>query len=269
MQGLKSLVKNILGIDAYSNYTPLNNLAKIGFENGFYAIPENFVNESSICYCIGAGIDISFDTELVYLYDSQVYIFDPMPEGKNHYLEVVDAVNSNQSLVVGADQKNPFTYRIGVNHLPKIKFMEIGIWEKPDVVKFYEPTQDNYVSHSILNLQNSEHYIEAKVDRLSNIMKELKHNKLDIVKIEIEGAEYKVIETIIQDRLDVKIILVEYDEFHNHKGYSFLWRIKKSTNLILDAGYKMVFTNDFYKRTFVRNDVYNELIANEKQVTKI
>lgn len=263
MNKLKELLKRMLGVDAYANYTPLKDLIHLGFIHGFYAIPDNYLNEDSICYCIGAGIDISFDTELVVKYNSNVFIFDPMPEGKNHYNEVLDAVNSNKKLVVGADQIDPFTYRINASQLNKVKFIDVGIWDKESIVKFYEPTKDNYVSHSILNLQKSENYIEAKVDRLSNIMQQLNHTKIDLVKIEIEGAEYKVIETIIEDKLDVKIILVEYDEFHNHKGYSFLWRIKKSTNLILNAGYKMVFTNDFCKRTFVRNDVYEYLKSRE------
>ncbi len=259
---LKQIIKKILKVDAYTNYTPLNNIVHIGFIHGFYAIPDNLLNSNSICYCIGAGIDISFDTELVVKYDSNVFIFDPMPEGKNHYNDLVNAVNLGKTLTVGPNESEPFDYRINKDQLKKLNFIDIGIWDKETEVKFYEPTKDNYVSHSILNLQKSDKYIEAKVDRLSNIMKKLNHQSIDLVKIEIEGAEYKVIETIIADKLDVKMILVEYDEFHNHTGYGFLWRIKKSTDLILNAGYKMVFTNDFCKRTFLRNDVYEQLKSN-------
>lgn len=265
MDKIKTIIKKILGVHEYSRYSPLNELISVGFMHGFYMIPDNFLNEESVCYCIGAGIDISFDTELVVRYKSKVFIFDPMPEGKNHYNELKEALSKGKTLVVGADQLRPFEYRITKEEFDTINYLELGIWDEATTVKFYEPTRENYASHSILNLQKSDKFIEAKVDRISNIMKKYNHTCLDIVKIEIEGAEYRVIETIIEDKLDVKMILVEYDESQNHKGISYLWRIKKSTHLILNAGYKMVYSNRGYKRTFIRNDVYELLKSREKK----
>jgi FkbM family methyltransferase len=229
-------------------------------------IPDNFLSENSVCYCIGAGIDISFDTELVVMYNSKVFIFDPMPEGKNHYNALKEALSHGKTLTVGADQLRPFNYRITKEEFDTIKYLELGIWDESTTVKFYEPTRENYASHSILNLQKSDKFIEANVDRISNIMKRFNHNSIDIIKIEIEGAEYRVIETIIEDKLNIKIILVEYDEIRNHKGFLYLWRIKRSTNLLLNAGYKMVYTNSKFKRTFIRNDVYDLLMFRDGKI---
>jgi hypothetical protein len=63
-----------------------------------------------------------------------------------------------------------------------------------------------------LNLQKTEEYLSLKVKRLSSLMKELGHPRLDLLKMDIEGAEYKVIESIIQDGIDIRVICVEYDE---------------------------------------------------------
>ncbi len=265
MDKLNTIIKKILGIHEHSKYTPLDDLISVGFMYGFYMIPDNYLNENSVCYCIGAGTDITFDTELVVKYNSKVFIFDPMPEGKNHFRDLKEALANGKTLTVGADQSDPFIYSITKEQFDTIHFVDLGIWDCATTVKFYEPTRENYPSHSILNLQKSDKYIEAKVDRMSNIMKQFGHTQLDLVKIEIEGAEYRVIETIIEDKLDIKMILVEYDERQNHDGISYLWRIKKSTELILNAGYKMVFSNNGYKRTFVRNDVYAELLARKKK----
>jgi len=43
-------------------------------------------------------------------------------------------------------------------------------------------------------------------------MNELGHRKIDLLKIDMEGAEYKVIESIIEDRLDIGVIFVEHKE---------------------------------------------------------
>jgi FkbM family methyltransferase len=259
MDKIKTIIKKLFGVHEYSGYTPLHDLISVGYMHGFYMIPGNFLNENSVCYCIGAGIDISFDTELVVKYKSKVFIFDPMPEGKNHYNALKEALANGKTLTVGADQLRPFKYRITNKEFDTIQYLELGIWDEATKVKFYEPTRENYASHSILNLQNSEKYIEASVDRISNVMKRLGHNSIDLVKIEIEGAEYRVIETIVEDKIDIKIIVVEYDEIRNHSNFSYLWRIKKSTRLLLNSGYIMAYSNSKFKRTFIKKEVYDEL----------
>ena len=89
-------------------------------------------------------------------------------------------------------------------------------------------------------------------------MKSFGHTSIDLLKLEIEGAEYKVIETIIEDKLDIKAILVEYDEVFHSKGFPYLFRIKKSKDLLLNNGYKLVHTTDLFKCLFVKKEVYNK-----------
>ena len=40
-------------------------------------------------------------------------------------------------------------------------------------------------------------------------MEELNHNKIDLLKMDIEGAEYEVINDILEKNIDIDIILVE------------------------------------------------------------
>jgi len=44
-----------------------------------YHIPTHFLTPASICYCEGAGTDISLDVEQVSRFGSQVYILIPCP----------------------------------------------------------------------------------------------------------------------------------------------------------------------------------------------
>ena len=81
------------------------------------------------------------------------------------------------------------------------------------------------------------------------------------VQFQHEGAEYTVIDTIIEDRLDIKVILVEFDEVYNAKGRGYHWRIKRCTDKLIGAGYVLVHSSPLMKRTFVREDVYRRLKA--------
>ncbi len=258
MQALKRIIKRTLQLNSDHKVSPLKKIVHVGSKFHGYYLPDNFLSPSSVCYCIGAGEDISFDTELVVRYNSNVYIFDPMPEGLNHYNKVVSLTQKNQKVLTNDDESG-FEYRINTEQLRKTTFVNIGVWDKKEVLKFYKPAKENYASHSVVNLQKTNDYLEAPVDRLSNIMKSLGHKEIDMLKMEIEGAEYKVIDTIVEDKLNIKIICVEFDEVHFSKGLGYLMRIKKSSEKLINAGYRIVHSTHMYKRTFVRADIYDRL----------
>ncbi|MVM37165.1 hypothetical protein GO730_05085 [Spirosoma sp. HMF3257] len=191
MQHVIGLAKKALGIHPQQGVKPLNNLIHIGSHYHGYHLPHNFLTSDSICYCIGAGEDISFDTELKVMYDAQVYIFDPMPEGINHFQKLKEHTKKGKSLTI--EPTVPFTYRLSEKQLEAITFVEIGVWDKKTNLKFFAPERDDYASHSLYLFQESNEYIEAPVDRLSNLMKMLGHSSIDVVKLEIEGLSIQLL----------------------------------------------------------------------------
>lgn len=260
MQQVKNTLKKAFGVNYNSFLTPLKKVNYIGSHYHGYYIPDHFLNRNSVCYCIGAGEDISFDTELVVRYGAQVFIFDPAPEGRNHYDKLNEAVAGGGTLTIGS---RPFTYRISKSQLDSIRYIETGLWDRETKIKFYKATLDNYASHSIELFSHSDTYFEAPVDRLSNLMKKLNHPTVDLVKMEIEGAEYVVLQTIIEDKPDVKMILVEFDELFHAKDFRYLFRIKKTTEGLLKAGYVLAHSTPYFKRLFVRKDVFQQLQSRE------
>ncbi|MFD2571364.1 FkbM family methyltransferase [Spirosoma soli] len=262
MKKVAGLAKKILGIHPQQGVKPIRNLTHIGSVYHGYHIPEDFLNSDSICYCIGAGDDISFDTQLKVMYDAQVYIFDPTPEGISHFQKLKQYAEKGERLTI--HDNAPFTYQISAKQLEEVNFVEIGVWDCKTTLKFYEPEKENYVSHSVYLFKETGNYIEAPVDRLGNLMTMLGHTAVDLVKMEIEGAEYTVINSIVEDNLDVKIILVEFDEVHHAKDKSFHYRIKKACNQLKEAGYVLVHSTESFKRTFIREDVYNMLKVREQ-----
>src|SRR5438445_317571 len=50
----------------------------LGSDYGGWNIPEDAVVEGQVCYCVGAGGDISFDLELIRRYGAIVRAVDPV-----------------------------------------------------------------------------------------------------------------------------------------------------------------------------------------------
>lgn len=263
MQKLKNRIKKVLKVDYTTYLNQLKDLQYLGSRFAGYFLPKHILNEKSICYCVGAGVDVTFDTELVVNYNAKVFILDPAPEAYEYFNALKESTRKNEKVTVG---KAPtvFTYRADSQQLDGMKFMQTGLWDKTSVLKFYKPTVENYPSHSIDLFNDSTEFIEAPVDRLSNIMKSQNHQSIDLLKIEIEGAEYVVIQTIVEDKPDIKMILVEFDEVYHPKNNRYLFRIKKSTESLINAGYVLAHSTPYFKRLFIRKDIFDLLKLKEK-----
>jgi FkbM family methyltransferase len=224
----------LFGIDPVSRakICVRNDLEEIGSDYGGWVIPTSLLKPDSICYCIGCGEDISFDLGVIDSFGCDVYGFDPTPRAIIHIKKVA-----------GQNQK--------------YHFYDVGVWDKEDTLRFFAPRNPNHVSHSIVNLQKTDQYITVNVKRLTRIMEELGHQKIDLLKLDIEGAEYKVIESIIEDDIDIKVICIEYDECFNPLDAKYKDRIRESVKSLIKYGYSLVCTQGNGNYTFVKNAQQN------------
>lgn len=54
-------------------------------------------------------------------------------------------------------------------------------------------------------------YDIVNVDTIKNIMVENNHNKIDLLKLDIEGAENIVLEQMLKDNIYPKYLCIEFD----------------------------------------------------------
>lgn len=251
---LKTIIKRLQCLNHWKPQVhKLNNLVRIGTKYGSWSVPEGLLTENSVCYLAGAGEDISFDVGLVEKYRCAVYVLDPTPRAKAHYDRLIEATLANTRMAVN-NSKTEF-YSLKKENIGLLRFLELGLWNKTDEIKFFCPKNPDHVSHSAVNLQKTNDYFMARVDRLSNIMKLLGHNELDLLKIDIEGSEYVVLESIIEDKLKVKVLNIEFDESYNPLDKDFHKRIESAVKKLIDFGYRVVDIDSHDNYTLVLGSV--------------
>ncbi len=244
MNKVNVILSNLIKIDLLTGVRikSRQDLIRLG-KGASWIIPATLIKKESICYLVGAGEDITFDVDLANKYSDHVFIFDPTPRAKKHYENVCSNV---QTALV---QK---TNIVSKATLQKIKFIERGLWSNDCEMKFFAPKDPGHVSHSLLNLQGTKDFFIAKVNRLSSLMNELKHDSLDLLKIDIEGAEYEVIKTILEDKIFIRILCVEFDEAYNPLDGKYAFRIKSAISSLINHGYELVALSSWGNYTFLK-----------------
>ncbi len=186
-----------------------------GSDYGGWTIEKGTLNTKSIVYAFGVGEDISFDLSIIEKYNCPVFAFDPTPRVQNWL----------------STQKLPSLFL----------FHSIGIAEKDSMVKFFTPEIDTHISHSSQASKIDAHYLELPVKRLSTIMKEQGHKSIDVLKLDIEGFEYKVIDDILASKIPIRQFLVEFH--HGMYGFS-KYETEEAIAKLTQAGYELFFASD-------------------------
>lgn len=228
-------------------------LERLGSEYGGWVFPKGLLNEDSICYFAGAGTDISFDLEVAKKYQPKIFIFDPTPGAIEHFEATKKGILAGLEMFT---QGKKYKYPSEKTAFEHIQFLDYGVWNKDDVLKFYVPAKKEYISHSVKNLNKTSDYFDAKVKSLSSIMKELGHDHIDLLKIDIEGAEYEVLDDLVDQNIPVRAICVEFDEnFMKNIDSDYLKRITNTVQKLKNSGYKLAHIEKPFDMTFIRPEL--------------
>lgn len=224
-------------------------MLKLGTKYGGWIIPENnILNENSIIYSGGVGEDISFDIKLQSKYKSNIILIDPTIKALNHFNECIQYFKDKDFRFTGNIQVDYYKeIEKETPNFNKIKYINEGLWNKKDTLKFYKQNNDNYVSQSLIPDMFGNNYDIVNVDSIKNIMNKNNHNKIDLLKLDIEGAENIVLEQMFDDEIYPKYLCIEFDLLINNKDADKT--TEKVINRIIQTGYKLII-NDNLNITF-------------------
>lgn len=91
-------------------------------------------------------------------------------------------------------------------------FIAIGWWESTGRLRFYAPRDASHVSHSAVNLQNTDEHFTAEVKTVADHARDIGDPQIDLIKMDIEGAETRVIRSLLEEGPLPDVLCVEFDQ---------------------------------------------------------
>jgi FkbM family methyltransferase len=190
----KRVGRLITGKDALYSYDARPAKVQFGTDYGGWTIAPDGLGPQSVVYSFGVGNDVSFDLALIDRFGCAVHGFDPSPG------------------VSGWVQKQSLP--------PAYCFHPFGLGVVDGEVSFFSPSSGSgmfSVSGDHQNVTSTETKLQVKT--LSEMVALLGSPQIDLLKMDVEGAEYDLIEPIIQCPVPIKQLLIE---FHHRAGVGTL-----------------------------------------------
>lgn len=195
----------------------------LGSSYGGWVIPD-VVQPDWVCYCVGAGGDVSFDLDLIRRYGVEVRGFDPV-----------------SSYVESARREAGEERRFSIH--------EVAIATKDGPIRMQVTHDEGSRSVSAAHLYDTEKFIELPGRSLDSLMSELGDTRVDLLKLDIEGAEYELLAQVDLRRLGVKVFATQL----HHTG-----TVREARSLIgrlRDSGYVAVARRSSVKLTFLAEEL--------------
>ena len=183
-------------------------------DGGWWFSPENF-NKDSIVYSLGVGDEIDFDLAIIEQFGVEVFAFDPTPSS-------IDMLDKSK--------------------LPeRFHFHPWAVTAADGSLKFYprlkkDGTKSDVMFTMIPEEETKDDVIEVPAYSLSTIVKKLGHDRIDVLKMDIEGAEYEVLDGLLESPVKPTQLLVE---FHHRFVENGLERTYEIISRLREAGYQV------------------------------
>lgn len=149
---------------------------------GNYSIyTDNHFNQNSIIYSLGVLSDTAFDEAISDTFGCSVFLFDPSNIAKQHIEKI--------------------------KH-PKFIFSQIGVWKETCDVEFSTPKYGG--SPSMILNWNGKRFTHRCVD-LKEILASNDHQHIDLIKMDIEGAAFGVLNRMLELGVYPSQIIAEFE----------------------------------------------------------
>ncbi len=191
-----------------------------------WIVPVGLPKEGALCFCFGAGEDITFDIALAHRRLCLVHTFDPTPRAISHHASLPVEVRN------------------------EVTFHPVGIWKENRTMQFYAPAAKEHVSHSLVSLQSDTVGFAADCRTLGRLIEEIGSGPPELIKMDIEGAEMHVINDLLQTA-PPHLLLVEFDELTPLASTANWRRVRDVVTRIIERGYE-IYALDRTNYCFIR-----------------
>lgn len=189
-QTARTYLKSLVGRDIFLTNEGNQPTEFHGTSYGGWAILAGSLHAGSKVISVGIGEDASFDLSLIAKYGCTIQAFDPTPKSaewvRNHVKD------------------------------ERFVFHEQALTDHNGTLRLYLPARADFVSASLKPGSHvSGDYVDVPCLRLNTLLESLNLDSADVLKIDIEGAEYQVIADGLKSGAlgSVHQLLIE---FHHH-----------------------------------------------------
>jgi FkbM family methyltransferase len=134
--------------------------------------------------------------------------------------KIADLVGENGRIIAIEPEVKNFYYlmkNVKDNNFKNVEFLNLGVWsfkKKASLIsKKYTSSLNN--SLKLRNIGESKSIINIQLDTIDNIIKNLNLEKIDLIKMDVEGAEVEAIQgakTTLKKTNDLDLIIAAYHE---------------------------------------------------------
>ena len=210
LRGSRRALRSLLGRDLFYLREVKVPRLWLGKGDARWCVCPDALGSESIVYSFGVGEDVSFELALIQLLKLRVNAFDPTP----------------RSLAWARDQRLP----------PAFVLHPFGLAAWDGTALFSPPSNPAHVSYSMLQGGSDALAIRAPVHRIKTITSMLGHTCIDLLKMDIEGAEYAALPDCLASGLRINQLLVE---FHHRWHVIGIGQTKRALSLLRRSGYRI------------------------------
>jgi FkbM family methyltransferase len=202
---------------------PRLGLEKLGSAENGWTVPAGMIDSSWTCWCVGAGADVTFDMELLNRCGARVRSFDPF---------YVFGEMANRQAAGN----------------PRYSFHEVAVAATDGPLRMWGRQDLEHGSVSAVNLYGVPQSFVRPGRTLDSLQADLGDQRVDLLKLDIEGSEYDVLGATDLKALGVRVLCVElHDSVPAPQAVALVDRIR-------GQGYALVHREHPTDLTFMASD---------------
>ncbi|HVS39046.1 MAG TPA: FkbM family methyltransferase [Gemmataceae bacterium] len=179
-----------------------------GARSGVWTVCPNGLTPDSVVWSFGVGDNIAWDLAMIRRFGVEVHAFDPTPAA--------------------------IRWIRGQTLPPRFHFHDCGLAAHDGVLRFLAPRKAGAVNYTPIAWGEEGPSVTAPVRRLATLWDQLGRRPIDVLKMDIEGGEYEVIDDLLASGVPVRQLLVE---FHHHFPSIGLAKTLRAVRALEAAGF--------------------------------
>ncbi len=212
-------------------------LVRIGTDYGGWYCCRALLGPDRTAMCCGAGEDISFDVALNAKWGMRIICVDPTPRSIRHVESFLAAGREGRQMLIEA---GPLSYEMTGFREARFTLVPRAVWSSDGLLELFAPKDPAHVSYSALNLQHTSEVIQVRSSTVESLLRDFGVVQLSLLKLDIEGAEYEVLRSMVATGILPEQLLVEFDQV-NQPLTPFFWvELVQVLRSLRNAGYRLV-----------------------------